>query len=71
MPSSHLILCPLLLLLPSIFPSIGVFSNKSALPIIPDNMLAYGNPCRVIREITEADRDYYFRDRKFDVEDYK
>jgi len=38
---------------------------------IPDNMLAYGNPCRVIREITEADRDYYFRDRKFDVEDYK
>lgn len=38
---------------------------------IPDNMLAYGNPCRVIREITEADRDYFFRDRKFDVEDYK
>ena len=38
---------------------------------IPDNMLAYGNPCRVIREITETDRDYYFRDRKFDVEDYK
>lgn len=38
---------------------------------IPDNMLAYGNPCRVIRKITEADRDYYFRDRKFDVEDYK
>lgn len=38
---------------------------------IPDNILAYGNPCRVIREITEADRDYYFRDRKFDVEDYK
>ncbi len=38
---------------------------------IPDNMLAYGNPCRAVREITEADRDYYFRDRKFDVEDYK
>ena len=38
---------------------------------IPDNMLAYGNPCRVVREITEADRDYYFRDRKFDVDDYK
>ena len=38
---------------------------------IPDNMLAYGNPCRVAREITEADRDYYFRDRKFDVDDYK
>lgn len=38
---------------------------------IPDNMLAVGNPCKPIREITEADRDYYFRDRKFDVEDYK
>ena len=33
MPSSHLILCCLLLLLPSIFPSIGVFSNESVLRI--------------------------------------
>ena len=33
MPSSHLILCCHLLLLPSIFPSIWVFSNKSALCI--------------------------------------
>ena len=32
MPSSHLILCPLLLL-PSIFPSIRVFSKESVLPI--------------------------------------
>ena len=31
MPSKHLILCHLLLLLPSIFPSIRVFSNESAL----------------------------------------
>ena len=31
MPSSHLILCRLLLLLSSIFPSIRVFSNESAL----------------------------------------
>ena len=30
-PSNHLILCRLLLLLPSIFPSIRVFSNKSTL----------------------------------------
>ena len=34
MPSSHLILCHPLLLLPSIFPSIGVFSNESALHIM-------------------------------------
>ena len=32
-PSSHLILCPPLLLLPSIFPSIRVFSNESVLCI--------------------------------------
>ena len=33
MPSNHLILCRPLLLLPSIFPSIRVFPNKSALRI--------------------------------------
>ena len=33
MPCNHLILCCLLLLLPSFFPSIRVFSNKSALCI--------------------------------------
>ena len=33
MPSSHLILCHPLLLLPSIFPSIRVFSNESTLCI--------------------------------------
>ena len=33
MPSNHLILCHLLLLLPSIFPRIRVFSNESALHI--------------------------------------
>ena len=33
MPSNHFILCHLLLLLPSIFPSPTVFSNESALPI--------------------------------------
>ena len=33
MPSNHLILCHPLLLLPSVFPSIRVFSNESALRI--------------------------------------
>ena len=33
MPSNHLILCHPLLLLPSIFPSIRVFSNELVLPI--------------------------------------
>ena len=34
MPSNHLILCHPLLLLPSIFPSIGVFSSESVLCIM-------------------------------------
>lgn len=38
---------------------------------LPDDVIAAGNPCRIIRKITEADRDYYYKDRKFDVDDYK
>lgn len=37
---------------------------------IPDNYIAVGNPCRLVRRIIEEDREYYYRDRKFDVEDY-
>lgn len=33
---------------------------------IPPNVLAAGNPCRVLREINEHDREYYFKDRKID-----
>lgn len=35
---------------------------------IPDNVCAAGNPCRVIREITEEDRKYYYKNRLFDHE---
>lgn len=35
---------------------------------IPDWVIVAGNPCRVIRKITDADRKYYFRDREFDDE---
>lgn len=38
---------------------------------IPDWVIAAGNPCRVIREITDADRKFYFRDREFDDEAWK
>ncbi len=31
---------------------------------LPANVVAFGNPCRVIREISERDREYYFKDRK-------
>lgn len=33
---------------------------------IPANVVAVGNPCRVLREIGEHDREYYFKDRKLD-----
>lgn len=32
--------------------------------------VAVGNPCKVIRRITDEDRKYYYKDRIFDVEDY-
>lgn len=35
---------------------------------IPANVVAVGNPCRVMREITERDKEYYFRERKVDDE---
>lgn len=34
---------------------------------IPANVVAVGNPCRVLREIGERDRKYYWRDREIDV----
>lgn len=33
---------------------------------IPDNVVAVGNPCRVLREINDHDREYYFKDKKID-----
>lgn len=37
---------------------------------LPPNVVAAGNPCRVVRPITEADRDFYRRGCPFDVDDY-
>lgn len=31
---------------------------------IPANVVAVGNPCRVLREIGEHDKEFYFRDRR-------
>ncbi|WP_320827626.1 sugar O-acetyltransferase [Reinekea sp.] len=33
---------------------------------IPSNVVAVGNPCRVLRPIGEHDREYYYKDFKFD-----
>ncbi|MBD5155129.1 MAG: sugar O-acetyltransferase [Oscillibacter sp.] len=38
---------------------------------VPDWVVAAGNPCRVIRKITEEDRKFYFRDRVFDSEGWE
>lgn len=37
---------------------------------IPSWVIAAGNPCRVIRSITEEDRPYYYKTQRFDVEDF-
>lgn len=34
---------------------------------IPANVVAVGNPCRVLREISEHDREFYFKDRKINL----
>lgn len=34
---------------------------------IPADVVAVGNPCRVMRAIGERDKEYYFRNRKIDV----
>lgn len=35
---------------------------------IPANVVAVGNPCRVMREINERDKKYYYKDRIIDIE---
>ena len=34
---------------------------------IPSNVVAIGNPCRILREINEHDKKYYFKDRKINL----
>ena len=36
---------------------------------VPENSVAAGNPCKVIRSINERDRKYYYKDREIDPED--
>lgn len=35
---------------------------------IPSNVVAVGNPCRVLREVNEHDKEYYFKNRKIDYD---
>ena len=36
---------------------------------IPENVVAVGSPCRVLRPITDHDREYYYRDCKVEAVD--
>ncbi len=38
---------------------------------LPANVVAVGNPCRVMREINERDKEYYFKDRKIKWDEIK
>ncbi len=35
---------------------------------IPSNVVAVGNPCRVVREINDRDREFYYKDRRFETQ---
>lgn len=35
---------------------------------LPDNVVAVGNPCRILREINKHDEDYYFKNKKISKE---
>lgn len=35
---------------------------------IPSNVIAVGNPCRVLREVNDYDREFYFKDRRINFE---
>jgi len=36
---------------------------------IPDNVIAVGNPCKVVRQIDDRDSKYYYKDREITKED--
>ena len=38
---------------------------------LPSNVVAVGNPCRVLREVNERDKKYYFKDRKIEFSNLK
>lgn len=35
---------------------------------LPSNVVAVGNPCRILREVNEHDKEYYFKNRAIDYE---
>ena len=33
---------------------------------VPSNVIAVGNPCKILREVGEHDKKFYYKDRKID-----
>ena len=52
----------------TIYPNNYIGAGSVVTRDIPENCVAYGNPCKPRRAIGEHDRQYYFRDRKIDFE---
>ena len=56
----------------AIFPGVSIGDNtvigagSVVTRDIPANVVAVGNPCRILREISDRDKEYYFRDMKVD-----
>ena len=38
---------------------------------IPDHVIAVGNPCRVLREVGEHDREYFYKDEKINWDEFE
>jgi galactoside O-acetyltransferase len=51
--------------------SIGKNSVIGVTRDIPENVVAVGNPCRVLRPINERDREYYYRDKRCSLQEYE
>lgn len=43
-------------------------ANSVVTKDIPSNVVAVGNPCRVLREINENDKKYFYKDKVIDIE---
>ncbi|WP_113636507.1 sugar O-acetyltransferase [Nubsella zeaxanthinifaciens] len=41
--------------------NVVIGSGSVVTKAIPDNVFAAGNPCKVIREITDADKEFYYK----------
>lgn len=38
---------------------------------IPSNVIAVGNPCHILREVNEHDREYYFKNNRIDWDEMR